>query len=483
MNKQIKSLIEKYQNMSSAVKASLWFMAMNIIQKGIQFVVTPIYTRFLTSEQFGYYSIFTTWQGVFTIVATLNLSAGCFNNGMLKYEKRREEFISSIQGLSNTVAIIVFLPIFFFRNQVTNLMGIDQFTIICIFISCLLYPSFEYWSQKKRYFFEYQPLVRATLSYALINAVFSVAFIFLIPERKYAIILGTTAAQLLFGLFFYIHNLYKGKKCFNSTFWKFAFFFNVALVPHYLSFIILGQSDRIMINQYCGQSAVGIYSLSYTVSLLLNIIVNAVSSTLAPWTFQRLQSGNIKVVKKSANTIVLILGVVVVVGILLAPEMILFLGTREYLRAIWIIPPVMLSCFYTMIYSMYANIEFYFEKKLYITIASVAAAIGNIILNAIFIPMFGFIAAGYTTLFCYVALSIFHLCFMNQILKENAREQVYDIRFISLFSLFLSITCIFLSLLYEHRYLRYSVLLVVLLISILSFRKILALKNEFMDRR
>ncbi|WP_082415676.1 polysaccharide biosynthesis C-terminal domain-containing protein [Blautia hydrogenotrophica] len=50
---------------------------------------------------------------------------------------------------------------------------------------------------------------------------------------------------------------------------------------------------------------------------------------------------------------------------------------------------------------------------------TIFAAILNIILNAIFIPIFGFVAAAYTTLFNYVCLLFIHFFITERILKIN----------------------------------------------------------------
>lgn len=237
---------------------------------------------------------------------------------------------------------------------------------------------------------------------------------FYYSRKKYAVILGTIVTQIVWGGIFYIKTLIEGKGLYKKEYWVFALKFNIPLIPHYLSFIILGQSDRVMIKLFCGTDAVGIYSLSYTVSLMLSIVVNAITSTFAPWTYQKLKKKDANSVKKCTNMVLIMLAAMVILCVLIAPELIKILGTEEYLQAMWIIPPVMLSCFFTMVYSLFANIEFYYEKSIYVMTASVIAAIANIILNAIFIPIYGYIAAGYTTLVCYILLALIHYLFMKK---------------------------------------------------------------------
>ena len=75
MKKQIKAVYRKYQNMNPVVKAGFAFTLCNVLQRGIQFLITPIYTRVLSTEQYGEYSLFITWMDIMLIFGTLNLSA------------------------------------------------------------------------------------------------------------------------------------------------------------------------------------------------------------------------------------------------------------------------------------------------------------------------------------------------------------------------------------------------------------------------
>ena len=46
--------------------------------------------------------------------------------------------------------------------------------------------------------------------------------------------------------------------------------------------IILGQSDRLMIKCFEGNSNVGIYSLVYQVSSMMNVVFNVINSSFIP---------------------------------------------------------------------------------------------------------------------------------------------------------------------------------------------------------
>ena len=79
-------LRKKYRSMPVQVKASLWFLICSFLQKGISTVSTPIFTRLLSTAEYGQYNVFNSWLGIITIFVTLNLSAGVYTQGLVKFD-------------------------------------------------------------------------------------------------------------------------------------------------------------------------------------------------------------------------------------------------------------------------------------------------------------------------------------------------------------------------------------------------------------
>ena len=466
-------IINKYKSIPKPVKASLWFMVMLIFQKGIMFLAPPIYTRLLTVSEYGYYSVYGSWSSILIVFATLNLYNGAFNKGMLIYENDRDKYISSMQGLSSLSTIISFLVCIIFKDIFIKASGLHISVFVLMFLSFYFNPAFSYWSGYQRFQYEYRWLCIYTMLTVVLGPGLSIALIYVLPNREYAVILGNVIVQIAIGIIFYIRNLYKGHTLFVWEYWKFALKMNIPLIPHYLSTIILGQADRIMIDQYCGKDKAGIYSLAYSISLMLNVVVSAINSSFIPWTYKKIKEKKHDEIAKISNYILIIIGVFCVAGVLIAPEIIGFLGTEEYAEAVWIIMPVMLSIFFTMIYSIFGNIEFYYEKSLSIMFASVVVAILNIILNAFFIPIYGYMAAGYTTLVCYIAYAVIHYFVMRGICRKNNIKRIYNIKFIIVLSILLMCVCGLAMMTYSATYIRYLLILIIVTMIFIFRNKII----------
>jgi O-antigen/teichoic acid export membrane protein len=464
---------EKYRNQPGPLKAAFWFTVCNVITKGVNFFTVPVYVRLLTTEQYGMYSIYNSWLGILSIFATLNLSAGIFNRGMVKYEADRNGYIAAMQGLGSLVTLIWFAIYCVFRGRFNALFNLPALLPPLIFIQCFFSPALGFWSVRQRFEYKYRPFFIVAVLMALVTPALGIIFIRHSQHQGEAFILGTVLAQLLFFLFFYIYNFITGKTFFNKAYWRFALGFNIPLIPHYLSGIVLGQADRVMIDRLVGRDEAGVYSLAYAFALAINVVVNGVNASFTPWMFQALKAKRHGSIGKTANVPTLFFAIVVLLFIAAAPEMIRIIAPPEYYDAIWVIPPVVLSVYFTFLYNLFGNIEFYFEKTLFVMTASIIAAISNILLNFLFIPPYGYVAAGYTTFVCYGFFALAHYFFMKRICREKLEgARVFDTRFILLTTTGLVVAAFVFAALYRAPLVRYGVF-AVCLIGCFAKRKII----------
>ena len=87
-------------------------------------------------------------------------------------------------------------------------------------------------------------------------------------------------------------------------------------------------------------------------------------------------------------------------------------------------PPVAAGCLLQFVYTIYVNVEQYEKKTIGMAMASAIAALVNYILNYVFIPIYGYIAAAYTTYVGYLILLIIHMGYVKKIGKWNVYNNV-----------------------------------------------------------
>lgn len=448
--------IVKYESLPAQMKASFWFLICSFLQKGISSITTPIFTRLLDASEYGKFSVFNSWLGIVGIFVSLNLSAGVYCQGLVKYEKERNIFSSSLQGLAFTLTIVwaaIYLLFKDFWNDFFSLTTVQMLAMILMIWSS---NAFGFWASEQRVRLSYVKLVIVTLLVSVAKPAIGIVFVINAEDKVTARILGLALVEMVGYSGLFVSQMLRGRKFFSAYYWRYALLFNLPLIPHYLSQTVLNNSDRIMIDRMVGESEAGIYSLAYSVSLIMTLFNSALGQTLAPWMYQKIKDRRAKDIEPVAYISLAMIAGVNVLLIAFAPEIVALFAPKSYYAAIWVIPPVAMSVYFMFAYDLFAKFEFYYEKTKFIMMASVIAAMLNIALNYIFIHLFGYIAAGYTTLFCYMAYSVGHYVFMRKVCKTcmNGVKIYSTIELLKLTMIFLTTGFIFL-LTYNHIAVRY----------------------------
>lgn len=476
----LRKLSENYRKLQAPVKASMWFLICGFLQKGISMLTTPVFTRLMSDTEYGRYSVYNSWLGIAEIIVALNLAAGVYTRGLVKNEDDQDRFSSSMLGLSTT-CVLIWSIIYVILHKVFNqLLGISTFLAAAMLLETWAHASYQFWSNRERVNYRYRKLVLVTITYVVLRPLLGVLFVQQADAQHQveARVLAMTLVNVALFSSLYISIARKGKKYFCKEYWWYALKFNIPLLPHYLAQVVLSQSDRLMINRYCGPAEAAYYSVAYTLAMVLQIVNTSVSATMNPWIYKSIKNGNVGGIGKVSYVVLGMVAIANLVVVALAPELLRILAPGSYQAAVWVVPPVTVSVYFMFLYNLFATFEYYYERTHYVAMATVAGAVLNVVLNAIFIPVFGFVAAGYTTLVCYILYAFAHYCFMRKVIREHMSDQViYDSKCIVGLGVALIGGAFVMVLLYEQRFLRYCVLFVMMSILFTKRKMIIRMIN------
>ena len=119
--------------------------------------------------------------------------------------------------------------------------------------------------------------------------------------------------------------------------------------------------------------------------------------------------------------------------------------------------PLVFGIFLLFLYTIPAGVEYYFKKTKYIALFTLFAAIINLVTNYIFIHSFGYRAAAYTTLFCYLIMFFGHYFASVIILKKQEIPQVYTFKEFFVAMIVMVIACLASWGLLPHPIIKYSI--------------------------
>ncbi len=163
---------------------------------GFVFLTVPIFTRLLTTEQYGLLTVYQSWMAIISVFTTLNLSAGVFNNGMIK----RKRAVHHCYGG-------------FLHSQKPN--HSDFLLVLAMFLELFMSPALALWSAKQRFSYKYRAMTAITVTISLANVGVGLLAVSLAEEKGVARVLSAAIVNICAGLVLYVFNMIKGKNFFS----------------------------------------------------------------------------------------------------------------------------------------------------------------------------------------------------------------------------------------------------------------------------
>ncbi|MBP5608034.1 MAG: oligosaccharide flippase family protein [Lachnospiraceae bacterium] len=465
MNNPLKA---KWQSLSKPAQASLAIICCRVFQMGISVLFTPVFTRLMTTGEYGVYTVIFSWLEVIAVFSTLNLSDGSFQQALVKYNTRKNDLMAAAAGLGTATSIVVFGVYFLLHQWLNPLLGFDTLICGCMIILAWAGLMCDIWTSVQKNEYKYKAKIAVSVFVAIAEPLIGIAAVFFMQENKaevrfFSVVLVETITYG--GFFFYLVN--KGR-FYDKKLWGYFLTLNIPLIPHYLTGIILNQTDRIMIKSLVGDSEAGIYGLGHNWAWMLFMITSAVLHSMHPWIFKRIKEHEIQKIAKTSYGVLILIAIAGSGIISITPEVLYILAPADYHLATKVIVPLVGSVYFMFAYNLFCCFEFYYEKTKLITVVSSFAGILNIFLNYVLIGKFGWTAAGYTTLFCHACLAAAHFIIANRISRKENSEKVFNPVIILIISVLLLLVGEMMVLLYDHMVIRYVIILTGLFVMLLK---------------
>lgn len=404
----------------SISKSVIWQLIGKILLQGIAFITTPIFTRILSTSDYGYVALYNSWLSILMLIEGLQVS-GSIGNARIKYgEENLNSYISSIMSISLISFLITLMIGILFRKPISNLLGLSSsmeiLVIVHSFFYFVLHLEITRFDQLKKV----EKSTIFSLFQAIIVIVLSLIFVLSTKgDKAVAKIYGQAIPIIVFGIVIIILIYIRGKKIWNSEYNKFCLSFTLPLIVHGAGHLIFSQSDRIMLQKIQGEEILGIYSVTFSLCSVLTIIFGAFNTAWIPFYYDLKKQNKEKEILEHSKRYIKFCLLIFLGFILLSFDAYKIMAPKEYYDGMRIIPFFVLSHFFAFLYLFPVNFEFYNQKTKLIPIATFLAAIINIVINWLLIPTMGIVGAAIGTVCAHILLYLFHEIMANKIGKEN----------------------------------------------------------------
>ena len=391
------------------IKAGLGYTIGNYLLKGLSFFTLPLFTRLLSTSDYGFYNTFYAYEAILAILIGLALHSS-LKNAKYKFKDSFNEYCSSIVLLIIISGLIWILVGNAFYSFIAPLFKLPRmfFNLLLVYSICsallMVYNSYISLS------FQYKTYLTIAAINLIFNILLSVLLILTLfsANRGYGRVIGSSIPILAIGIYILFYFSKNSKMKYYGEYWSYGVKYSLPIVPHGISQMILLQFDRIMINSMIGASAAGIYGFSYSIYSIISITGTSIDHAFAPWFYEKMENKEYSDIKKYSKDISFGMLLLSIIAILFAPEAIKILGSEDYWEGVYTAIPLVVAGYFSFMYLIPSCVEYYYAKTKYIALGTSMAAVLNILLNYFFIKRFGYIAASYTTLFTYVLYFLFH---------------------------------------------------------------------------
>lgn len=467
----IRMIKSKLANIPLTAKVSIAYMICSVIQNGIGIITLPLFTRMLSTAEYGQVTIYSSWLGLVNVFVTLNLPFGSFPKAMVKFGSEKNEYITSVEEICVLFASIFLISYLFFYKSYNSIFQLPTHIIIIMIAEIIANAAIQFWAAKKRFEFKYKEVVLVILLSSIISPIVQYFFIINSEYKGYAKIVGTATVTIIIGILIFLKSFLVSRKLWCKQHWIFALKFNIPLLIYYISQMIFNTSDRIMISHICGEESAALYGVVYNLVFILNIVLTAINNSYVPWVYQKLREGKQEENNKVVIRLVILISVFVVLMVWIGPEVVYLMAGEKYMKSINVIAPIALSVLILFYSQVFINYEFYYEDKHALVISSVVAALLNIMLNYMLIPYYGYDIAAYTTLLSYIIFGILNYINSKRVFKANTEINTYfPVKILIANFIITTAICYTGVFFYEYTWVRLAIIGIVFII-ILVFRK------------
>ncbi|ELW9233891.1 oligosaccharide flippase family protein [Proteus mirabilis] len=398
------------------------YLTSNILNSAIPFLLLPILTRYLSTEEYGKIAMFQIFlAGISTLIGCNTISAisrKYFDDR--KYDNELKEYNNSCLFILLISSIVIFLFISIFIDQLSFILSIPpDWIYIATTISSVNYIislRLIQWQVRG----EAKKFGILQLSNSSTNITLSLILIIIFNQGSQ----GRIDAQFISAIIFFLISALLLKKSNlisiipkpNNSLVKDALSYSIPLLPHTVGVFFISFIDRFIINKEMGLSEAGIYMVGVQLSSTIAIVFNSLYQAYIPWLFEKLKKDNINDKVKIVKYTYLFFIFLVISGILIfiiSPIIITFVVGEQYYSISNIIGWLCLGQLFGGMYLIMSGYIYYSKKTSRLALITISSGITNVILLLIFIPKYGLIGAAIS--FAFVKFAQFIIVYLFSI--------------------------------------------------------------------
>ena len=363
----------------------------------VSFLLLPLYTAKLSTEEFGTYDFFVTLSVFLLPIITLLME-----ESMFRFLIDADDLKSKKRTITATI-VYTAVGTVIFTILAAIIMGIIHYEYAVIFIIFIISNILLGLSNAlsrgmgKVNLYSLSNFILGVIT-IILNILFIVTFKLGVNGLLWSNIIANTATAVI--MFYKLHlPQFVSKKDFSRETLGKMIRYSAPLVPNNLSWVIISLSDRLMLTQMTGADANGIYAVANKFPNIVYTCYGFFSTAWKESAARILKEENKSQYYNSIYKDVKFFLKAIVLGLIaIMPLAFPLLVNKSYNDAYKYIPILIISIYYTNMSNFYGGIFTAYKNTKIMGSTTAVAAVINIVINIIFIPKFGIYAATFSTL-------------------------------------------------------------------------------------
>lgn len=412
------------------LSASAVYGLANLGIRALNFLLLPLYTRFLTPTDYGVITLAETLAAFLLSIVGLGFDASIQRLYFRHVDD--PETLSSYVGsvlkfaltLETAFLMLALVTGSWLQHAVSPNASVPFRYVAMAMITAAATQFFGY--RLVLYQAEHRPWAYAILALISFGSTASLSVALVVYARRG--IAGMLGGKLIAAVICLIVALLLGRYALRSRFhWGYVretVAMGLPLVPHLLMALGLVTADRFILAHYRDFREVGLYAIAYTLGMIMSLITMSLNQAWAPVYYDMARKGEDggHVLGQMCSGLVILLAAIACFGALIAQDFVAHFLDHRYDSAGRVVPWIIGAYLAHSLFSMFSLAAMQERKTSLIMGASFAALVVNTVLNFALIPRLGMYGAAYATLVAYVVEAL-----IMYALAQRAYRLNYDL--------------------------------------------------------
>lgn len=389
-------------------------------------LLTPFYTRILGLEQYGVVTELYAWMVLALVILTYGMETTYFRFAGKK-APAEEVYGTALISLFTTSALFL-LTISIFINPVSGFLGYEQYPeYIRMFAWIVAIDAFSAipfaWLRNNN-----RPVLFSTLKIINVLVTIIIAFFFLKsapslaekgnlwihkvwnPDFQVGYVFVANLAGSAITLLCLIPFIFRMKPVFDRKLLGKMLAYSWPLLVGGMAGSLNEVLDKILLRRLIGGAeglaTVGLYGAGYKVGVLMSLFIQMYRFAAEPFFFEKAGSKDAKETYAVTMKYFVITALILFLGINLYPEVVQILIGENFRESLIVVPIISMGY---LLLGIFINQSIWYkvdDKTIYGAWITLVGVVVTVAVNLIFVPVFGYVAAAWAHIACYLSMVI-----------------------------------------------------------------------------